>query len=73
MMFNLNLPPFPLLGSRWPSGNTLASDASGRVSTLGRGIFELDAGFYPSASAKFVATSKEWVTAVESYEGFCRR
>jgi len=37
---------FTIIESRWPSGNTLASDASGPGSTPGNGILKIDTGYH---------------------------
>jgi len=51
-------------GSRWPSGDALASDASGWVNS--RGTLQLDTVYHPLGSVKYEATSRQWVTAVEN-------
>jgi len=61
------------IGSRWLSGNTLISDASVSCSTPRRGTLELEQAAILSRSVKCVVISKQWVTAVESYDGKCRR
>jgi len=54
-----------IYGSRWPDGNTLASDARGPGSHPGRGTLERDT-CYPSGTVKCVATSKQWVATAEA-------
>jgi len=57
----------------WPSGNTLHLTPVAWVQLPDPALSSLRQAAILSESVKCVVTSKQWVTAVEYYEGNCRR